>query len=112
LIELKYEEVILGCELTQAILAEEIVREIERMNGRFLKWDNRGHWTNLKERSQIIFKVEVAIRDLKTRINAKNYRQNTECSTSSFERQDGSQGKRRKKCYNSVDSEGISAIDK
>jgi len=43
LIELKYEEVILGCELTQAILAEEIVREIERMNGRFLKWDNRGH---------------------------------------------------------------------
>ena len=112
LIELKYEEVISGCEHTQAELAAEIVREIERMNGRFLKWDNRGHWTNLKERSQIIFKVEVSIRDLKSRDNAKKNLQHTACSTSSFQRQDGSRGKRRKKSNNSVDSEGINAIDK
>mmetsp|Transcript_27936 Transcript_27936/g.75956 ORF Transcript_27936/g.75956 Transcript_27936/m.75956 type:complete len:329 (+) Transcript_27936:479-1465(+) len=97
LIELKHHEFRSGSGFTQAILAEDIVKVIERLDGRFLKWHNQGYWTELKDRGQILFKTEVSIRDFKSRIKATKNRQNSHSVTCSFERQDGSKRKRRKK---------------
>ncbi len=95
MIEEKHNELRLGSQCTQGFLAETIVKEIERLNGRFLSWDKRGYWMKLREREQIIFKVEVSIRDFKTKIKARANPQNNHSSTNRFEKQDGTGGKRK-----------------
>ena len=100
LIEMKHNEFRLGSEFTQAFLAEDVVEEIERLKGRFLTWDSQGYWTELRYRSQIIFKVEVSIRDFKVKVRARKNMQTTNSSTHKFERQDGNGGKRKKKSNN------------
>jgi len=95
LIEMKHEEFRSGSDLTQSFLAEDIVNEIERINGRFLTWDSRGFWTDLTDRSQIIFKVEVSIRDFNVRIKARKNVQIIESSTCDFKREDKNKRKRK-----------------
>ena len=106
LIELKHEECKSGSEHTQAFLAERIVEEIERLGGRFLQWENLGYWTELKERKQILFKVEVSIRDFKAKMKAITNQQSPNSSTHSFRGQDGSTRKRK-----NISSEGFDATD-
>lgn len=96
LIEMKHNEFRSGSEFTQAFLAGHVVEEIERLNGRFLTWDTRGYWTVLRDRRQILFKVEISIRDFKVKIKARKNVQSAHSSTHSFEHQDGNRGKRKK----------------
>lgn len=96
LIEMKHIEFRSGSEFTQAFLAEHVVKEIERLNGRFLTWDSRGYWTELRDRRQVKFKVEISIRDFKVKIKARKNEQSAHSSTHSFEHQDGNRGKRKK----------------
>eukprot|EP00536_Pseudo-nitzschia_multiseries_P017357 jgi/Psemu1/248104/estExt_Genewise1.C_15140004 len=103
LIELKHNERRSGSEFTQAILAEDVVKEIERLNGRFLKWDNQGYWTELEERSKVLFKTEVSIRDFKSRVRKRKNRQNSRSVACSFKSEDGCQAKRRKGSNDSFD---------
>lgn len=100
MIEMKHIEFRSGSEFTQAFLAENVVEEIERLKGRFLAWDNRGYWTELRDRSQIIFKVEISIRDFNAKLKARKNVQNTHSSTNSFEGQDDSRKKRKKTSRN------------
>mmetsp|Transcript_5055 Transcript_5055/g.10465 ORF Transcript_5055/g.10465 Transcript_5055/m.10465 type:complete len:487 (-) Transcript_5055:248-1708(-) len=100
MIEIKHFEFRSGSEFTQASLAENIVEEIERLKGRFLAWDNRGYWTELRDRSKIIFKVEISIRDFNATLKARKNLQNTHSSTKSFGGQDGSRQKRKKTSRN------------
>ena len=106
LIEMKHDEFKSGSLSTQAVLAEDIVKEIEQLNGSFLQWDSRGYWTKMKSRRKILFKVEVAIRDFKGRATTSSNRQSVQSSTYSFQRQDGSVAKRRKKSQTTTDSDG------
>ncbi len=103
MIEMKHLEFRAGSEFTQAFLAENIVEEVERLKGRFLAWDNRGFWTELRDRSQIIFKVEISIRDFNSKIKARKNVQNNKSSTSSFEQQDSTRRKRKKTSRNTAD---------
>jgi len=96
MIERKHNDFRSGSEFTLSFLAQDIVEEIERLEGRFLKWDSRGFWTELTDRSQIIFKVEISIRDFKVRSKAKMNLQTNDSSTTSFKLEDGRKGKRKK----------------
>ena len=96
LIEMKHHQFRAGSAFTQAVLAEDIVEEIEGLNGRFLAWDSRGYWTELLDRDQILFKVEVSIRDFKVKIKARKQVQTNDSSTNRFKQQDGSRRKRKK----------------
>jgi hypothetical protein len=70
---------------TQAEMAEQIVRDIEGAGGRFLKWDNKGYWTEMRDRVQVHNKVALSIRDFKykTKAQRKN-RQNIRSYTYMF----------------------------
>jgi len=96
LIEMKHEEFRSGSEFTQSFLAEDIVEEIERLKGHFLTWDSRGFWTDLRDRNQIIFKVEVSIRDFKVKLKARKNVQIAHSSTNRFQLQHESRTKRTK----------------
>lgn len=65
-----------------------LIEEIERKNGRFLNWDNRGWWTELTDRNVIRSKVAASLKMHKKRILAQNNRQSNVSSTFEFERQD------------------------
>jgi hypothetical protein len=88
---------------TQAELAEQLIEEIESRGGRFLKWDNRGYWTELKDRLPIHTKVALAIRDFKYKSKAQKNRQTHQSYTYLFQCQDGN--KRRRTSDSSQDSE-------
>jgi len=94
LIEMKHEHPHIVSQTTQAELAEQLIEEIEMMSGRFLKWDNRGYWTELKDRLQIHTKVALSIRDYKYKTKAQRNRQTNQSFTYLFQYQDGN--KRRK----------------
>ena len=104
LIEMKHEEFRSGSEHTQAFLAEDIVEEIERLNGHFLTWDSRGFWTEIRDRKQIIFKVEVSIRDFNVKLKARKNIQLTHSSTNKFKLEGDSRRKRKKVSNGTNDS--------
>ena len=104
LIEMKHEEFRSGSKVTQSVLAEDIVEEIERLKGHFLTWDSRGFWTELRDRNQIIFKVEVSIRDFKVKLKARKNLQITDSSTNRFEQLGGSTKRRKKLLEGQKDS--------
>jgi len=94
LIESKHEHPHIVSQTTQAELAEQLIEEIGMMSGRFLKWDSRGYWTELKDRLQIHTKVALSIRDYKYKTKAQRNRQTNQSFTYLFQCQDGN--KRRK----------------
>jgi hypothetical protein len=71
-----------------------VVEEIERNNGRFLVWDNRGWWTELRDRNQIRSKVAVSLKEQKKRALAQKNLQSNVSSTFEFERLYGRKRKR------------------
>jgi hypothetical protein len=111
LIEAKHKEFRSGSERTQAYLAEGVVEEIERLGGRFLTRDSRGYWTQLNDRSQIVFKVEVSIRDFKVKVRARKNVQTTNSSTHNFQRQDGKIGKRKRLANCVEDNDGSDGLE-
>ena len=94
MVESKHEVPSIICQTTQAELAEQLIEEIEARGGRFLKWDNRGYWTELKDRLQVHTKVALAIRDFKYKTKARNNRQTNQSYTYLFQCQDGNKRKR------------------
>ena len=65
-----------------------IIEAVESKGGRFLVWNNRGYWNELKDRAQVRAKVAVSIKDHSKRIQAMRNIQTPRCSTFQFERQD------------------------
>jgi hypothetical protein len=79
---------------TKMAVTWRIVEEIERKNGRFLVWDNRGWWVELLDRNQIRSKVAVSLKEHKKRVLMQKNLQSNPSSTFEFERQDGRKRKR------------------
>ena len=96
LVESKHEIPSIISQTTQAELAEQLIKEVEADGGRFLKWDNRGHWTELKDRLHIHTKVALAIRDYKYKTKAQRNRQVSQSYTYMFQCQDVNKRKREK----------------
>lgn len=94
MVESKHEVPAIVSQTTQAELAEQLIEEIESRGGRFLKWDNRGYWSELKDRLQVHTKVALSIRDFKYKTKAQKNRQTSHSYTYLFQNQDGN--KRRK----------------
>jgi len=94
LVESKHEIPSIVSQTTQAELAEQLIEEIEVVGGRFLKWDNRGYWEEIKDRLAIHTKVALSIRDFKYKTKAQRNRQTNQSYTYLFQCQDGN--KRRK----------------
>lgn len=94
MVESKHEIPSLVSKTTQAELAEQLIREIEASGGRFLKWDNIGYWTELKDPLQIHTKVALSIRDFKYKTKAQKNRQTNQSYTYLFQCQDGNKRKR------------------
>jgi len=78
----------------KAAITWTIMGAVERKGGRFLTWDNRGWWVELKDRAQIRVKVAVAMKNYSKNIQALNNVQHSACSTYQFERQDMRKRKR------------------
>jgi hypothetical protein len=94
MVESKHEIPSLVSQTTQAELAEQLIKEIKFLGGRFLKWDNRGYWTELKDSFQIHTKVALSIRDFKYKTKAQKNRQTNQSYTYLFQCQDGNKRKR------------------
>ncbi len=94
LVESKFEIPENISQMTQAELAEQLIKEIQDCGGRFLKWDNRGYWLELQDRLQIHTKVALAIRDFKYKTKVQRNRQTNQSYTHLFENQDGNKRKR------------------
>ena len=94
LVESKHEIPSIVSQTTQAELAEQLIEEIEARGGRFLKWDNRGYWTELTDRLQIHTKVALSIRDFKYKTKAQRNRQTNQSYTYLFQCQDGNKRRR------------------
>lgn len=94
MVESKHENPSLVSQTTRAELAEQLIKEIESCEGRFLKWDNRGYWTELKDPLQIHTKVALSIRDFKYKSKAEKNRQTNQSYTYLFQCQDGNKRKR------------------
>ena len=94
LVESKHESPSIVSQTTQAELSEQLIEEIEVVGGRFLKWDNRGYWTEIKDQLQIHTKVALSIRDFKYKTKAQRNRQTNESYTYVFQCQDGNKRKR------------------
>lgn len=75
--------------VTQAELAEQVIDEIETNGGRFLKWDNKGYWTKIQDRTQVHTKVSLSIRDYKYKARAQRNQQSNSSYTYIFRGQDG-----------------------
>jgi hypothetical protein len=54
-----------------------IVEEVERRRGRFLKWDQRGFWITIANRSEIRLKVATSLRDFNKHTRALHKCQTT-----------------------------------
>lgn len=82
-------------------VALEIIREVEKMGGRFLMWDNSGWWSKLNDVSLISTKIAISYRDFKTKVqylvqqHQQTKQQKIDCSTYAFVNQDGKKRKRR-----------------
>jgi hypothetical protein len=70
---------------TQAELAQQLVEEVESKGGKFLKWENKGHyWIELKDNLLVHTKVAMSIRDYKYKARAQKNRQNNQSYTYIF----------------------------
>mmetsp|Transcript_20998 Transcript_20998/g.43231 ORF Transcript_20998/g.43231 Transcript_20998/m.43231 type:complete len:475 (+) Transcript_20998:260-1684(+) len=74
LIESKIDEHFAATRSQKAAIAWSIVREVELKGGRFLKWDNRGWWTEFEDRSDIRYKIPTYFRDFTRNNKARKQR--------------------------------------
>jgi hypothetical protein len=74
----------------------EIVEEVEKKGGRFLTWDSRGWWVQIKDRNVIRGKVALAFRNHNKRVIASANCQTEESSTLIKFGGDGHEAKRMK----------------
>ena len=74
LIESKMDEHFTATRKEKAAIAWWIVNEVERRGGRFLRWDNRGWWTEFVDRSEIRYKIPTYFRDFTRNMNARRNR--------------------------------------
>jgi len=74
LIESKTDEHFAASRSEKAVIAWWIVREVERRGGRFLRWDSRGWWTEIKDRSEIRYKIPTYFRDFRRNMKARRNR--------------------------------------
>jgi len=74
LIESKIDEHFAATRSEKAAIAWSIVREVELKGGRFLKWDNRGWWTEFEDRSEIRYKIPTYFRDFTRNKKARKQR--------------------------------------
>jgi len=72
-----------------------IINAVDSINGRFLVWDDKGCWNELKDRTHIRTKVAGALKDHKRRIKARRNHQVSHSSTSAFQQQDNKNKKRK-----------------
>eukprot|EP00532_Pseudo-nitzschia_australis_P012990 CAMPEP_0168209418 /NCGR_PEP_ID=MMETSP0140_2-20121125/2607_1 /TAXON_ID=44445 /ORGANISM="Pseudo-nitzschia australis, Strain 10249 10 AB" /LENGTH=458 /DNA_ID=CAMNT_0008135913 /DNA_START=105 /DNA_END=1482 /DNA_ORIENTATION=+ len=70
LIESKLNEHFAGTRKRKAEIAWWVVQDVERRGGRFLKWDNRGWWTEFEDRSEIRYKIPTYFRDFTRNMKA------------------------------------------
>lgn len=71
LIESKMEEHYAGTRSDKAAIAWTIVHEVEEKGGRFLRWDNRGWWTEFEDTSEIRYKIPTYFRDFSRKKKAR-----------------------------------------
>lgn len=74
LIESKLDEHAAATRKRKAEIAWFIVEEVERKGGRFLKWDERGWWTEFESRSEIRYKIPTYFRDFTRNIKSRRNR--------------------------------------
>lgn len=74
LIESKIDEHFAATRSQKAAIAWSIVRDVELKGGRFLKWDNRGWWTEFEDRSEIRYKIPTYFRDFTRNKKARKER--------------------------------------
>lgn len=74
LIESKLDEHFAATRKEKATIAWWIVNEVERRGGRFLKWDNRGWWTEFADREGIRYKIPTYFRDFTRNMKARRNR--------------------------------------
>eukprot|EP00536_Pseudo-nitzschia_multiseries_P019255 jgi/Psemu1/316822/fgenesh1_kg.4241_\ len=101
MIESKHENPCVVSQTTQAELAEQLIDDIEAAGGRFLEWDNRGYWTEIRDRLRIYTKVALSIRDFKYKTKARKNVQANRSYTYLFQGQDGN--KRKRMCLKSIE---------
>lgn len=84
--------------ITQAQMAEQLIQKIQSNNGRFLKWDKLGYWTEITDPLHIHTKVALSIRDFKykTKMQQSN-RQNNQSYTYLFCGEGIQEGSKRKR---------------
>jgi len=82
-----------------------IIKEVEKRNGRFLVWDNNGCWKEITDRMQVRTKVAGALKDHKRRLKARSNMRANSSSTFEFERQDNHHKKRKVNLNDEGDSE-------
>lgn len=86
MIESKIENGKIFSEISLSLLADALIKEfLEIRSGRFLKWDSRGFWVVLSDRSQINVKVAATIRDFNRWKAVKSDVQNLDSSKGTSE---------------------------
>ncbi len=86
--------------LTQAQMAEQLIKEVESNSGTFLKWDTNGYWIEIADRLHVHTKVALSIRDFKYKSKMQqSNRQNNQSYTYLF-CQEGSKRKREQEITN------------
>lgn len=93
LIESKHKEHLMSNQTEKKELIWLIVEEIESRKGRFVAWDERGWWVEVRERSEIRKKVAIALRNFNSRHKLTQKRQSCENSATTFVT------KKRKQCH-------------
>jgi len=84
LIESKHREHLMSNQTEKKELVWLIVEEIESRKGRFVAWDERGWWVEVRERLEIRKKVAIAFRNFNSRHKLIQKRQSCESSTAVF----------------------------
>lgn len=74
-----------------------VIEEVRKRNGRFLVWDNKTWWTEMKDEKQIYARIAIFFRNSKVSANAKINRQTTLSSTYAFAGEGGSTDDRKRK---------------
>mmetsp|Transcript_12049 Transcript_12049/g.34535 ORF Transcript_12049/g.34535 Transcript_12049/m.34535 type:complete len:501 (-) Transcript_12049:187-1689(-) len=110
MIESKHDSLFVVSRTTQAELAEQLIDEVETGGGRFLEWDNRGYWTEIRDRLRIHTKVALSIRDFKYKTKARKNLQANQSYTYLFQCQDGNKRMRMQEPQPDKDISGSSHV--
>mmetsp|Transcript_22713 Transcript_22713/g.48209 ORF Transcript_22713/g.48209 Transcript_22713/m.48209 type:complete len:481 (+) Transcript_22713:126-1568(+) len=110
-IESKIKEHSAASQKGKMAITKEIIAEVKQNDGRFLQWDTRGWWMEVKGASRIHAKVAVSVRDFKGKsVAQRKTRQTFESSTYLFQNQHSKRSKLSNE--NCCDSYGSATEDK